>query len=291
MDWMQSHAMLPTPYLMQDRIRVFVAFCDSLNVGRVGYVDVRLDDPTSVLGFSQAPLLDIGEPGMFDDNGVNPVTVIERNGDLWLYYVGWQIGRKVRYTLFTGLAISTDDGHSFQRKSTTPVLDRCPGEELVRTAACVRPDGDGWQAWYAGGGEFVWDQDRERPTYALRHARSSDGINWTDASVVFEVDRDQGILGYGRPFVAGPDEAGIWHLFYSLRSEEVGYTIRCVVSPNGRDWAPRDNLNLGPSGTGFDSEATCFPAVVDTPTGRYMFYNGNDYGRSGFGVAKLEVMK
>ena len=33
---------------------------------------------------------------------------------------------------------------------------------------------------------------------------------------------------------------------------------------------------------------TAFPGVVTTPAGVYAFYNGNGYGRSGFGVARLE---
>jgi hypothetical protein len=30
----------------------------------------------------------------------------------------------------------------------------------------------------------------------------------------------------------------------------------------------------------------CFPYVIETRSGRYLFYNGNEYGRSGFGVAR-----
>ena len=287
-DWMQSHAMVPTPRLIGETIRVYVAFCDRDMVGRVGYVDIRADDPTKVVGVSKDPILDIGRPGAFDDHGVNPAAIVEREGKLWLYYIGWQLGDRVRYTLFTGLAVSQDGGRLFRRHLTTPVLDRCPGEELVRTAACVRQDSRGWRAWYAGGGEFVWDGDRERPTYALRHARSDDGVVWHGSTVVFPVERDKGVLGFGRPFVDRRDD-GTWRMFYSLRLNNTGYLIRHAVSEDGLQWTHDPSLDLLPEGHGtFDSDMTCFASVVKTDSGTFMFYNGNDYGRTGFGVAVLD---
>jgi hypothetical protein len=32
----------------------------------------------------------------------------------------------------------------------------------------------------------------------------------------------------------------------------------------------------------------CYPAVFDCMGQRYLFYNGNGYGRTGFGLAVLE---
>lgn len=66
--------------LDERRIRVYVAMCDASTVGRIGYVDVDARDPTKVLAVSARPVLDIGEPGCFDDNGVNPISIV-RCGD------------------------------------------------------------------------------------------------------------------------------------------------------------------------------------------------------------------
>jgi hypothetical protein len=38
---------------------------------------------------------------------------------------------------------------------------------------------------------------------------------------------------------------------------------------------------------GWDSEMMCYPYVFDHKGERYMLYNGNGYGKSGFGIAKL----
>ena len=69
--WACSHAFTPTPLRKPDgNLRVYAAFLDSQRVGRVGYIDVDGQDPRRVLAVSQEPVLDIGEPGTFDDNGV-----------------------------------------------------------------------------------------------------------------------------------------------------------------------------------------------------------------------------
>ena len=48
-------------------------------------------DPQVIKGVSQQPVLDLGAPGMFDDNGVILGDVIEVSEDeLRLYYVGFQ---------------------------------------------------------------------------------------------------------------------------------------------------------------------------------------------------------
>jgi hypothetical protein len=54
--WRLSHAFLPTPFLLrEDIVRVFVAFLDEAQIGRIGYVDVDVRDPTQVLAVSDAP--------------------------------------------------------------------------------------------------------------------------------------------------------------------------------------------------------------------------------------------
>src|SRR5262245_51920260 len=107
--WAASHAFIPTAHLLdEERIRVYVAFLDREKIGRLGFVDVAARDPRRVLRVSAQPALDVGRAGTFDDNGITPVCVLEHNGRLYLYYVGWQLGVRVRYYLFVGLAVSTD---------------------------------------------------------------------------------------------------------------------------------------------------------------------------------------
>ena len=58
---------------------------------------------------------------------------------------------------------------------------------------------------------------------------------------------------------------------------------------NGIDWTRNDKeVGILPSSTGWDSEMVCYPSVFDHHNNRYMVYNGNGYGKTGFGLARLE---
>jgi hypothetical protein len=169
--WARSHAMIPTPVAMPDGgLRIYFASCDDKGIGRIGYADLDPRDPTRILRRAAKPVLDIGRPGCFDDNGVNPTCAIWRGGELWLYYVGYQLGVQVRYTLFSGLAISRDGGESFTRVSEAPILERCDGELLYRTAPFVLPENDGWRMLYIAGDHEVEVGRQSRAE--LSHARS-----------------------------------------------------------------------------------------------------------------------
>ena len=47
-------------------------------------------------------------------------------------------------------------------------------------------------------------------------------------------------------------------------------------------------VGIDVSKNGWDSEMICYPYVFDHKGKRYMLYNGNGYGKTGFGLAVLE---
>lgn len=278
--------MVPTPFALGDgRIRLYVASVNEKMVGRIGYVDVAEDNPSDVLEVSQRPVLDIGEPGSFDDNGVVPTCVLRRGDEIWMYYVGFQLGVHVRYFMFSGLAVSRDGGSTFVRRQTVPVLDRGDGERLFRTAAFVLP-GDCWRVWYVGGDSFLAGENKSLPTYQLRQAVSSDGVTWPRSGQALLQFNDADEIGFGRPWVIrNEDGARMW---YSVRRRSVGYRMGYAESADGETWTRLDShMDLDVSLDGWDSEMVCYAAVLETAGSTFLFYNGNDFGRTGFGYAEL----
>jgi hypothetical protein len=286
--WAQTHAYVPTPLLLPDgNIRVYVAFLDRDRVGRVGHVDVRGDDPRRVLAVSAEPVLDVGEPGTFDDNGVTPTSVVGHGGKKYLYYVGWQLGVRVKYYLFTGMAVSEDGGDTFTRLKRTPALERSDRELFVRTAAHVRLDGGRWRMWYVGGSAWVDVNGRPQPSYSVRYLESPDGLTWpAEGRVCLSFDAGQE-FGLGRPYVIGED--GCYRMWYSIRSADKGYRLGYAESADGVEWVRQDaRVGIDVSASGWDSQMICFGAVLRSAGDTFLFYNGNNYGETGFGVAVLE---
>ncbi len=287
--WARSHAYLPTAEVRDDDcVRVYFSGLDEDSYGRIGYVDLAWDDPTRVVARSADPVLDLGPPGAFDDSGVSPSCIMEHGEARRLYYFGWQRMHRVPYLLFAGLAESGDGGESFVRLQGTPVLDRTPDEQFVRSASTIIRDGRGYRMWYVSAtGWTEWD-GRAMPEYVVRSARSDDGVTWqADSRPSIEL-ADQDEFGFGRPWVVrDPD---VYRMWYSIRSRSRPYRIGYAESLDGESWTRRDDMaGIAASASGWDSEMICFPCVVDVGARRLMFYNGNGHGRTGFGVAELEV--
>lgn len=283
--WARSHAYIPTPLRWgEDTIRVFATFWDGERIGRVGFVDVAAQDPLKVLRVSEYPLLDVGSQGAFDDSGATASCALARDGRVILYYIGWQRGTRRPYFLFSG--VSEGDGEAFSRLSQAPILDRRDGELFVRSAPFVMPYGDGYRMWYIGGADWVEIGGKQIPTYEIRVIDSNDGILWPGPGrlAVKKLDDE---IGLGRPWVVRDQDC--FRMWYSIRTLENRYSFGYAESTDGETWVRKDQESgLQPSPTGWDSEMVCFGAIVDIDGRRLMFYNGNDFGRTGFGVAAWE---
>lgn len=292
--WSKSFAILPTPDVLEDRLRVYFGTVDDEVVGRVGYVDLALDDPSRIIDVGKEPSLDVGELGCFDDSSVTPSCVVEHYGTRYLYYIGWQNCVNVPHMMFIGLANDSGDGWSWQRLSAVPILDRTEQEPFWRTAIYVRasrdwPIGIKMTGWYSSGLSW-WSKGESRPypSYGIRVVRSRNGIDWQgDECFALTPEAESGEFGFGRPWVVKDD---IYKMWYSIRTVPgPTYRIGYAESADGSDWERKDHLaGIDVSDEGWDSEMVCYTAIVDLPIGRIMLYCGNGHGKGGFGWAIWE---
>ena len=283
--WAVHSALQPTPVLLDEgTIRVFVGLRDEAGTSRVGFVDVDAADPSAVLGVSEEPVLDRGGEYTFDEHGVVPCAVVDRAGELYLYYAGYRRGTDPRFTVFGGLAVSRDRGRSFERVSRVPVLDRTDGELLFRVLHSILFEGGVWRVWYGAGSRFARGSDgKSLPVYDIRYMESPDGRTFPrHGRTCLTLRGDE--YRVGRPYVIRAGSA--YQMYFCAGSERTGYRLAYAESPDGVAWDRRDeDLGLDVSPAGWDSEMMAYPAVVRAPGGTYLFYNGNKYGYDGFGYA------
>ncbi len=281
--WDHNSFLQPTPLVMKDRIRVFGGLRDAKGRSRVGYVDLNRDNPLHVLDYCREPALDIGKDGRFDENGVTPAAVLRRNGKLYLYYAGYSLGAKVRFTVFTGLAVSQDDGAHFTRYRETPITDRVPGEELFRVIHSIFEDNGIYKAWYGGGNTFLPGRHKTLPVYDIRYMESADGIHFPEHGTL-AIPVAENCHRVGRPYVF--KENGLFKIYYGYGSEEKPYQLAYAQSQDGLRWTAHD-LNLPLAASGWDSQMMAYPSFVRVNGRGFLFYNGNNYGYDGFGLAEL----
>lgn len=284
--WAAHSALQPTPLRRdQDVLRIFAGFRDENGSSRIGYVDVDEKHPLRVIGVSPKPLLDVGSPGAFDEHGVVPCAAVRRGDDIYLYYAGYQLGHGVRFTAFGGLAVSKDNGETFVRHSRAPLTDRTDKELLFRAIHSVLFEDGIWKVWYGGGDEFVAYEGKSLPVYDIRYMESPDGVSFgEDWQLCLPNEGDEHRVG--RPFVVR--EKDRYRMFYAAGSKSRGFRLGYAESVDGKIWKRMDDemgIELSPSG--WDAQMMAYPSVYRGSTGTWLFYNGNNYGRDGFGVARL----
>lgn len=285
--WAVNSALTPTPWLHRDGfIRVYAGFRDAQGASRIGYVDLDAENPLRVRAVSPRPVLDLGRPGCFDDNGVILGDLVEAEGRLYLFYVGFQLVAKAKFLAFTGVAVSDDGGDSFQRLSESPVLDRGPLQSTIGAVHTARYEQGRWRLWFARGDDWEIIDGKPYPRYEICYAEGTDLLDLPRRSTpcLFPEPPEYRI---GRPRVYREGEGYV--MYYTKGTTTGEYFPGKAYSTDGIHWTRADaDFELALSPEGWDSVHLCYPALLDAGGRRYMFYNGNNMGVDGFGVAVRE---
>ncbi|KZC16620.1 hypothetical protein RHOFW510R12_11905 [Rhodanobacter sp. FW510-R12] len=285
--WMRHSALTPTPYRLDDElIRVYAGFRDADGVSRIGYVDVRADDPAAVVRVSAEPVLDIGRGGCFDDNGVILGDLVDAPGGLHLFYVGFQRVARAKFLAFSGLAVSGDGGNSFRRTQETPIMDRAPGRSTIGAVHSAMYDNGRWRLWYAVGDDWETIGGQPFPRYHIRYAETADLAAIPRADHVCLRPRGSEYR-IGRPRVYR--RGGRYVMVFTRGNVTGEYFPGVASSDDGIAWERHDEvLGIALSASGWDSRMLCYPALIRGRDKLLMFYNGNDMGVDGFGVAEAD---
>lgn len=280
--FMTPHAII----INKGEIRLYGGCRDINGISRIRYVDVKADNPSEIIKISKNPVLDIGNDGCFDDNGVILGDVIPVNNRLYMYYVGFQHVQKVKFYAFSGLAISDDNGESFHRYSEVPVLDRTSTARYGRCIHTVLHENNVFKCWYAVINGWKVINAIPYPVYDIWYTESEDGMHFPLEDSVRCISTQNNEYRIGRPKVYKTDTG--YEMYYTRDLVPKQYLIGYAVSKDGIHWERKDDEFVIPvSDTGWDSEMTCYPVRVQTGTDTLIFYNGNDMGRTGVGYAVL----
>ena len=296
--WLKEFAQAPATLIFDDFVRVYFSCRPPVDengqyVSYSAYVELDRFDMFKVLRVSEQPILDLGGLGEFDEFGIYPVSVLRNGEEVRAYYAGWTRSESVPFNVAIGVATSLDGGKTFTKLGTGPVLSYSPDEPFVLSGPKIRCFNDLWYLWYIAGRKWKKVDGRAEPVYKIRMATSLDGIHWSKVNkdlIESRVEEDEA--------QASPDvfyANGKYHMFFCYRysshyrGKENGYRIGYASSINLIDWV-RDDAKAGidVSEEGWDAEMISYPHVFELDGKVYMAYLGNQVGRYGFGLAKLE---
>jgi len=294
-DWMAHHACVPVADKVNEEVlRIYFGPRDRQGRTRTTFIEVEADNPSKVLYEHDRPVLDLGKLGTFDDSGVMPSCIVNHHGKKYLFYIGWNLGVTVSYRNSIGLAVSTDGGLTFNRVFEGPIVDRTRFEPYFCASPFAIIDDDGkWKLWYASCTGWVVVHQKPEPIYQIKYAESDDGCNWirnnaTCIEYTFEGEAN------ARPTIL--KENGLYRMWYCFRgsvdyriNKEQSYRLGYAESGDGIKWVRKDDeVGIQRSEEGWDSLMMEYPYVYEHKGRKYMIYNGNGFGETGFGYAILD---
>jgi hypothetical protein len=241
-----------------------------------------------VQNIGSAPLLLPGNPGEFDADGVMPTCLVQFQDLLYMFYIGWNRGTDVPFRNALGIATSDDHGKTFSKLFKGPILDRSIYDPCFVASCDVLRDEKGFKMWYLSALKWEKMRDQWKHYYHIKTASSMNLLSWNRAGHV-AIDFVGSEYAISSPRVLKIN-SGLYQMWYSYRGgvKNPAYRIGYAESIDGLMWTRKDDQILLPLGKEWDSEMICYPFIFEYDNRLYMLYNGNEYGKTGFGIAVLK---
>lgn len=294
----REFAQSPQVVLHDDFVRIYFSTRERDGVGKylshVAFVDMDRQFRT-VLRVSARPVLQLGARGAFDEHGIFPISPLRVGDRVYAYTTGWTRRVSVSTDSGIGLVVSTDGGETFVRYAPGPVLSQSVYEPfLVSDGFVIRHD-ELFHMWYIYGQRWITTAAGAAPdrVYKIAHATSHDGIAWTKShrpviADVLDSDECQAlptVVAFG----------GRFHMLFCYRhatdfrnNSARAYRLGHASSENLVHWRRSSGqvLPMGEPGQ-WDSQMQCYPHLFVMNGVVHLLYNGNEFGRQGFGLARL----
>ena len=295
----QEFAQSPQTLVFDDFIRIYFSTraveSTGMFLSNIAYVDFS-KDLKKVIGVSNNTVIPLGGLGTFDEHGIFPINPLKDGDHILAYTCGWSRRVSVSVETSIGLVYSEDNGNTFKRLGPGPILSSSINEPVLVGDGFVQKYNNTYFMWYIFGKTWIKATDTEPPArvYKIAYATSLDGINWDKVeakqivSDVIDENECQAL-----PTVV--EYNGIYHMVFCFRhasdfrtNPKRGYKLGYAYSKDLKNWIRDDEkLSFSLPDEGWDSEMMCYPHLFKVDDQIFLLYNGNNFGRYGFGAAKL----
>ena len=278
-----SHAANPLPvHLEGDVYRIYYSGRDERNRSSVGAVDVDIIR-RQIIQDHELPFFVHGMDGSFYADGVSIGNCYKVQGKHYMLFMGWQSlpgshwrGDIGRLEVLKDLTLVLD--------GTGPLMTSNKTDPVSLSYPWVEVDSAGYfRMWY--GSTITWDAGNGEMLHVINQATSFDGNQWDrhGLAIPYELGVAQ---AFSRPTIARGvgNKIEMWFSYRSGSGSQ--YRIGYATSADGRNWRlALDEAGIDVSTQGWDSEMIEYPFVFDHEGQRYLLYNGNSHGKTGFGLA------
>lgn len=282
---LKTHAANPLSILLYDDVyRIFFNGRNILNQSSIGAVDIDIVQRKIIKTYDK-PFFIYGPKGSFYSDGVSLGNCYCVNDVRYMLFMGWQNSETNHWHGEIGRLLVNAD-LTLALDCTTSYLGLSLYDPISLSYPYVLKENTGkYSIWY--GSTRTWDAGNSEMLHVIQHASSTNGHNWEnfDLAIPYVLGKAQ---AFSRPCVLY-SEMKKYEMWFSYRgNSNQKYRIGYATSIDNQQWILKlDSVGIDVSIDGWDSEMIEYPFVFDHGNTRYMLYNGNNYGKTGFGLAKL----
>ena len=281
-----THAANPLPIRIEgDTYRCFYSARDAQQRSSVGAVDIDFETRKVVREFNK-PFFTHGNEDTFYSDGVSIGNCYVADGTQYMLFMGWHNPTDSHWRGEIGRLIVTPE-LELELESTTPLIGLNEQDPISLSYPWVHKNSEtDFHMWF--GSTKSWDAGNGEMLHTIEHATSVDGHNWirNQDPIPSEIGVAQ---AFSRPTVLKtPGEN--YRMWFSYRcGTGRTYRIGHARSNDAMTWHLHlDETCIPTTSTGWDSEMVEYPFVFEHEQSTYMLYNGNSYGKTGFGLAELQ---
>jgi hypothetical protein len=288
----------PQALVFDDFVRIY--FCAQKKTENGKYVSlphfVDFDkNLEKVIKVSSRPVIKLGSIGQFDEHGIFPMNVLKCEDRILAYTTGWSRRVSVSIDMEIGFAESFDSGETFLKPGLGgPIMSPNVNEPFMIGDGFVRQYEGRYHMWYIFGGKWGFLSKGEEPdrNYRIAYAHSQDGLSWErEGRYIIEAKTETECQALPTVFNLG----GKHHMLFCYRdmfdfrnNREKSYRLGYAYSFDGIKWVRKDDdLGIDVTPDSWDSDMMCYPNVFESDGKFYLLYNGNEFGKYGFGAAIL----
>ena len=294
-EWNFSHCTHPVVdhFSFSDRWRIYYSSRDRNNISRTSFIDVEPENPQNILYEHNEPIVNLGLLGEFDEFGIVPTSIIQnKNKEVILYYIGLTVKKSVPFENFIG-AILIENNLKFS-KIKGPILGKDSIDPLFIGSLCCFREKDIFRGYYMSGTSWEKIENKAEPKYCIKYAESNNGLNWRKLDkICIELKKDEAGICQST-VLKDKDLYSMWYCYRKMgeyrNNSKDSYKIGYAKSIDGISWERNDNSSFGikNSSEGWDNIMTCYPWAFEYNNKKWIIYNGNSFGKTGFGFAVWE---
>ncbi len=286
----------PQAICFDNYVRVYFSYCvrDKRKlVSKVAYVDFN-NDFSQVVSHSTS-VINEGILGAYDEHGIFPFSPFKDGNDIKALISGWSRRVSVSVETSIGLAVSHDNGNTFERVGNGPILTSNVQEPFLVVDGFIVKVESIYHMFYIFGTEWnYFEKSKGEPerTYKIGHAQSDNLLDWKRDGVTLLPDR---FLLESQALPSVVRFNNMWHMFFCYRQSsdfrknpERSYRIGYASSQDLSHWMRQDEKIQIPMEE-WNGDMQCYPNAFVMDDELYLLYNGNNFGKNGFGLLKIDM--